>query len=168
MDGKHKGQRCTEELFYTLRKESPNTLVTGHMMLEKDIEIALKDPNTIIVSDGILGEDGNGHPRAAGTFPRFISKYVRDKKLMSLYEGIDKIASQPAKILKLNKGSLEIGADADITIFSLEEIEDKATFADSSLPPSGIKYVLIDGKIALQDGEIFNSKLGKTVKYPKR
>lgn len=167
MEGKYKGQRCTETLFHILRKEFPNTLITGHMMLEKDIETALKNPSTIIVSDGILGESGNGHPRASGTFPRFISKYVRDKKLMSLYEGIEKITSQPAKILKLNKGSLEIGADADITIFSLEEIADKATFVDSSLPPSGIKYVLVDGKIALKDGEITNLKLGKTVKYPK-
>lgn len=167
MEGKYKGQRCTEKLFNTLRKELPNTLVTGHMMLEKDIETALKDPNTIIVSDGILGEDGNGHPRATGTFPRFISKYVRDKKLMSLYEGIEKITSQPAKLLKLNKGSLEIGADADITIFSLEEIEDRATFADSSLSPVGIKYVLIDGEIALKNGKVINSKLGKIVEYPK-
>lgn len=167
MEGKYKGQRCTEELFNILREKFPDTLVTGHMMLEEDIETALKNPNTIIVSDGILGEDGSGHPRAAGTFPRFISKYVRDKKIMSLYEGIEKITSLPAEILKLNKGSLGIGDDADITIFSLEEIEDKATFSENALSPVGIKYVLINGETALKDGEIINSKLGKTVKYPK-
>lgn len=167
MEGKYKGQRCTEELFNILRKKFPDTLVTGHMMLEKDIETALKDSNTIIISDGILGSEGNGHPRAVGTFPRFISKYVRDKKIMSLYEGIEKITSHPAEILKLNKGSLGIGDDADITIFSLEEMEDKATFADSTLSPTGIKYVIINGETALKDGKVINSKLGKTVKYPK-
>lgn len=86
---------------------------------------------------------------------------------MSLYEGIEKITSLPAEILKLNKGSLGIGDNADITIFSLEEIEDKATFSENALSPVGIKYVLINGETALKDGEIINSKLGKTVKYPK-
>lgn len=115
MEGKYKGQRCTEELFNILREKFPDTLVTGHMM----------------------------------------------------YEGIEKITSLPAEILKLNKGSLGIGDNADITIFSLEEIEDKATFSENALSPVGIKYVLINGETALKDGEIINSKLGKTVKYPK-
>lgn len=85
---------------------------------------------------------------------------------MSLYEGIEKITSHPVEILKLNKGSLDIG-DNDITIFSLEEMEDKVTFADRTLSPTGIKYVIINGETVLKDGKVINSKLGKIVKYPK-
>ncbi len=163
-DGELKGERCSEESFFKLRKEHPETMMVAHVMNEDDIRKALSDPNTIVASDGILGIHGNGHPRAAGTFPRVISKYVKEEKLLSLYSAIEKMTSLPADIYKLDRGNLAVGNIADITIFSLEEIEDKATFAENQLGPTGIKYVLIGGEIALKDGEIVNNKLGKTIR----
>lgn len=163
-DGELKGERCSEESFFKLRKEDPETMMVAHVMNEDDIRKALSDPNTIVASDGILGIHGNGHPRAAGTFPRVISKYVKEEKLLSLYSAIEKMTSLPADIYKLDRGNLAVGNIADITIFSLEEIEDKATFAENQLGPTGIKYVLIGGEIALKDGEIVNNKLGKTIR----
>lgn len=163
-DGELKGKRCSEESFFKLRKEHPETMMVAHVMNEDDIRKALSDPNTIIASDGILGIHGNGHPRAAGTFPRVISKYVKEEKLLPLYSAIEKMTSLPAEIYKLDRGNLSIGSIGDITIFSLEEIEDKATFAENQLGPTGIKYVLIGGEIALKDGEIINNKLGKTIR----
>ena len=69
-----------------------------------------------------------------------------------------------AKRYSLDKGSIGIGSDADIVIFSLDNIRDNATFESPSLPPSGIKYVLVNGNIAVQDNEILNTNLGKSVR----
>lgn len=162
--GPLKGSRCTKGIFEDLRKTAPETLVVGHMMIEKDIDTAILNKNTVIVSDGILTEIGEGHPRAAGTFPKFLKEYVKEKKLLSIEEAIEKITFSPAKILGINKGSLEIGADADITIFSLDEIEDQATFENTMLPPKGIKYVIINGRLSLIDNEIVNSNSGKSIR----
>ncbi|MGL6167499.1 MAG: amidohydrolase family protein [Fusobacteriaceae bacterium] len=164
VSGSYKGKRCTKELFEQLRKDEPKTLIAGHLMLEEDIDLALKNKYTAIVSDGLLGEDGNGHPRATGSFPRFLSKYVRDKKILTLEKAIEKITSYPAEILGISKGSLEIGADADATIFSLEEIEDKSDFINSNTNPVGIKFVIINGKIVLDNGNILNMKSGKSLR----
>ncbi|MGL5983549.1 MAG: amidohydrolase family protein [Cetobacterium sp.] len=160
--GKYKGRRCTEEIFNELRNGDENILVIGHVMNPDDIEIALMHKNVIIASDGIL-EDGEGHPRASGTFPRFIKNYIKTSKL-SLLEGIRKISTLPAQKLKLkNKGKIMVGADADITIFSLEEIEDRATFKSPTEEPIGIKYVIVNGEVAYKNGEVVNSKLGKAL-----
>ena len=153
LDGKYKGQRCTIEIFNDLRKNSPDTLVAGHLMVDEDIKIAFQNKNVVVASDGLLSESGNGHPRAVGTFPKFLRKYVLDDKIMSLSEGVAKVTSQPADLYGLEAGTLSIGASGDITIFSLDELKDNATF-EKLISPSGIKYVLVNGKIVLKDGEI--------------
>lgn len=153
LDGEFKGKRCTIEIFNYLRKNSPDTLVAGHLMVDEDIKMAFQDKNVVVASDALLSESGNGHPRAVGTFPKFLRKYVLDNKIMSLSEGISKITSQPAEFYGLSAGNLSIGSNGDITIFSLDEIEDNATF-EKLASPSGIKYVIVNGKIALKDGEL--------------
>ena len=91
--------------------------------------------------DGFLHNE-QGHPRAAGTFPRLIDKYVKTGKL-SLYDAINKMTTMQAKKLGLsNKGNLSKGIKK----------------------PDGIKYVLIKGSVALKDGEIVNGKLGTSVR----
>ena len=153
LDGKYKGQRCTKEIFNYLHKNSPDTLVAGHLMIDEDIKIAFQDKNVVVASDGLLSESGNGHPRAVGTFPKFLRKYVLDDKILNLSEGVAKITNQPADFYGLKAGTLSIGANGDITIFSLDELKDNATF-DKLTSPSGIKYVLVNGSITLKDGEI--------------
>lgn len=157
LDGEYKGKRCTKEIFNHLRKNSPDTLVAGHLMVDEDIKIAFQDKNVVVASDGLLSESGNGHPRAVGTFPKFLRKYVLDDKIMSLSEGVAKITNQPADFYGLKAGTLSIGANGDITIFSLDELKDNATF-DKLISPSGIKYVLVNGSIALKDGEIVTKR----------
>ena len=162
-EGKYKGQRCTKNIFDELRKNSPDTITVGHVMNEKDIDMAILHPNVMIASDGFLHNE-QGHPRAAGTFPRLIDKYVKTGKL-SLYDAINKMTTMQAKKLGLsNKGNLSKGSDADITIFSYDEIKDNATFDNPIKNPDGIKYVLIKGSVALKDGEIVNGKLGTSVR----
>lgn len=162
-EGKYKGQRCTKNIFDELRKNSPDTITVGHVMNEKDIDMAILHPNVMIASDGFLHNE-QGHPRAAGTFPRLIDKYVKTGKL-SLYDAINKMTTMQAKKLGLsNKGNLSKGSDADITIFSYDDIKDNATFDNPIKKPDGIKYVLIKGSVALKDGEIVNGKLGTSVR----
>ncbi len=161
--GKYKGQRCTEEIFHELRAEAPDTITICHVMKHEDVDMALTHPHAFVASDGLLNQ-GQGHPRAAGTFPRFIKNYVKTGKI-SLYNGIAKMTSLPAAKLKLsNKGRLNVGADGDLVIFDLDTIQDNATFTNPDLPPDGIDYVIINGQIALQGGDIVNGTLGTAIR----
>ena len=162
-EGKYKGQRCNKDIFDDLRKNYPDTLTVCHVMKKDDVDFAICHPNVIIASDGLLS-GGFGHPRAAGTFPKFINDFVKTGKL-SLYEAIRKITAMPADKLKLNnKGRLSIGADADIVIFNLDQIDGKATFECPTQSPTGIDYVIINGKVAVKDGQIINNSFGKNLK----
>lgn len=163
-EGKYKGKRCTKETFDEVRKNNPETLMIAHVMNEDDIKEAFVYPYTVLASDGILSENGDGHPRATGAFTRFIRKYVKEDKILDLYSAINKMTNMPAKILGIDKGHLSQGADADITIFNFEEIEDMATFENSRLDSKGIEYVLISGEVAFEKNEIKNRKLGKSVR----
>lgn len=114
-------------------------------------------------SDGTL-DDGQGHPRAAGAFPRLIAEFVRTGKI-SMYEAIRKMTEMPAKKIGLSsKGRLSVGADADLVIFDPEKIADCATFEEPLLAPVGIERVMIGGKTAVLRGEIVNGRLGRSVR----
>lgn len=162
-EGKYKGKRCSANTFKELREHAPDTLTVGHVMREDEVDMAIAHPNVFIASDGIL-HNSQGHPRAAGTFPRLIHEYVKKKKILSLYQAIEKMTYLPAKRFGINKGTLSIGADADITIFDYNRIRDKATFKEPVGGPDGIRYVIINGEIALKDSEILNYSAGKFVK----
>ena len=160
--GEYKGQRLQEQVFKKERAENPDYLVVAHVMREQEVDIALAHPRTVLASDGILN-DGNGHPRAAGAFPRFIREYVINKKTVSLYDAIAKMTYLPAERFEIDKGSLSIGSDADIVVFDLEKIRDNATFKKPTEGPDGIKYVFVNGELALDDGKIVNNRLGRPI-----
>jgi N-acyl-D-amino-acid deacylase len=104
-DGPFRGQRCTEEIFHQLRKEAPETITVCHVMKPEEVDMALLHPNVILVTDGYLN-NGQGHPRAAGTFPRFLKNYVCTGKI-SLDDAIAKMTTLPALKFGLkNKGKL--------------------------------------------------------------
>ncbi len=161
--GKYKGMRLDREMFEEMRRDLPDGYVVCHVMKEEDVDMALKDPGVMIGSDGVLSE-GQGHPRAAGAFPRFIAKYVRTG-MISLYDAVDKMSAMQAEKMGLdNKGRLSAGADADLVIFDPETIEDRSTFADPLIPPAGISRVMIAGKTAVLNGETVNGRLGRSVR----
>lgn len=163
-EGPYKGRRCTEEIFRAQRRDNPTCVTVCHVMRERDVEPAVCRPGVIVASDGVLS-NGQGHPRAAGTFPRLFAQFVRTGKL-TLYEAVEKITALPAAKLKLpNKGTLRPGADGDLVIFDPEAIRDTATFHRPIEAPEGIAYVLLGGEIALQDGRILRDDLGRSVRY---
>lgn len=162
-EGKYKGQRATAETFAEMRRDFPKYLTVCHVMRAEEINLAYAHPGVMVASDGIL-DQGQGHPRAAGTFPRFFAEYVRTGKV-SLYKAIEKMTAMPANRLGLKcKGRLSVGADADIVIFDPETIADRATFAQPLLPPVGIDRVLVAGRTAAVDGCIVQGRLGRAVR----
>ena len=159
--------RCTKEIFEDARKNYPEMLAVAFVMNEDEIGLAIKNRHGMVASDGIITA-GNGHPRAAGTFPRVLGKYARDEKLLPLIDALRKITLEPAKRLGIegSKGFIKEGADADITVFDPETVADLATFENSALPPEGIDFVFVGGKLALEGGKILSEKNGAFLPYP--
>ena len=127
---------------------------------EKDMNLALQQPWCSVGSDGsayaIEGplRRGNPHPRNFGTFPRVLGRYVRDRKLLTLENGIRKMTSlNAAKVGLAQRGMLKKGYYADITIFDPRTIIDQATFASPFQYPRGIQTVIVNGTIVIQEGK---------------
>jgi len=106
----------------------------------------------------------NPHPRAYGTFPRILGKYVREEGVLSLEEAIRKMSALPAERLGLkNRGRLEKGFAADIVIFNPQTVIDKATYIEPHQFPVGINYVIVNGKTVVKDGAHTGAKPGKAL-----
>ena len=160
----YKNMFCTEEIFKDARVNHPDMFCVAFVMNEPEIEAAIVNKNGMIASDGVL-QNGSGHPRAAGTFPRVLGKYVREKGAISLFDALRKMTVLPADRMGLTaKGRLEEGCDADITIFNPDTISDQEDFL-ALKRPEGIDYVIIGGDIALKDGEIVNGRKGRFIPF---
>ena len=114
--------------------------------------MAIANPNGFFGSDGGLS-GGAGHPRAAGTFPRILGRYVREQGVLTLMQALDKLTRRPARYLGLrDRGEIRPGFRADLTIFDPDTIRDGARFDDLYVPNVGIRHVLVGGVAALEDG----------------
>ncbi len=159
-EGKYRGQRCTEDVFNDLRENDPDALVVAFVMKEDEVVETLRHPLVMIASDGFI-KNGRGHPRAAGTFPRVLGRYVRERGDLDLVTAIGKMTAMPAERLGLtNKGRVAEGFDADITIFDYENISDRATFDNPTEPPAGIEYVFVRGVPVVEKGQFTGEKAG--------
>ena len=131
---------------------------------EKDNIVMLSHPAGMIGSDGVM-VGGKPHPRGYGTYPRLFEKYVRDDKVLRLEEAIHKMSGMPAARHNLNdRGLLAVGYAADVVVFSLEDMKDNATFDDALHLPEGVDTVLINGKLAVEDGKYLGSTYGKALR----
>jgi len=102
---------------------------------------------------GPLGT-GKPHPRCYGTFPRVLSRYVREQGMISLEEAVHKMTGAPAAMLKLeDRGTLAVGKAADICIFDPGTVRDRADYADPHQYPDGIPYVIVNGSVEIENGK---------------
>ncbi len=182
-------QPLTKETYEELVKTAPATNVTFENATKEDMYVALAHPTSLISSDAfpyVLKSDGsfvqdwdtpydavNGHPRGAGTHAK-IMRLVREENLMPLMLAISKMSYMPAKFMQDNgvpqmvhKGRVQVGADADITIFDPATVKDNATPAMGGLPSSGIPYVIVNGTIVVKDSKVLKGVYpGKPLRLP--
>ncbi len=145
-------ERLTAESFERYRKQGG--MVAIHSIPEDVVREALADPEVLVASDGIL-DNGKGHPRAAGTYARVLGKYVREEHVLSLADAIRKITLLPAQRIALsNRGRLQAGADADITIFDPAHVIDRATFDNPAQYSDGIRDVMVNGVWVVKNGQL--------------
>jgi len=167
VDGVNAGKRCTKEIFDWERANHPEHLAIGFFMNPDEVVMALTHDGVMLGSDG-LRAGLQGHPRAAGAFPRLLSQYVKTGRI-TLSHAMEMMISMPRERLGLDyKGIFAEGADADVVIFNYDRICDKATFQEPNLAPEGIDYVLIDGKIAAKDGQVVDAHLGKAIRFKEK
>jgi N-acyl-D-aspartate/D-glutamate deacylase len=133
-----------------------------------DVLAILKHQDTMIGSDsGVRLENAPAvpHPRGYGTFPRILSHYVRDLKLLSLAEAVRRMTSLPAQTFGLSdRGRIIEGYWADLVIFNPATISDQATYENPLLPPIGISYVIVNGVVAVNEGHVAKLSAGTTVR----
>jgi N-acyl-D-amino-acid deacylase len=142
---------------------------------ERDVEFVLRSPLSMVGSDGYslstegpLGE-GKPHPRSFGTFPRILGRYVREKHVTSLEEAVRKMTSFPANKLGLSdRGLLRLGMIADIVVFDPSKIADKATYFEPHKFPTGMEYVVVNGRISIAEGKYLRRLNGHVLKHAPR
>jgi dihydroorotase len=152
------GERLTEESFNRYRKQGGFVVV--HMIPEDALRAALTHRDVMIGSDGVPLTNGGGHPRGVGTFARVIGRLVRDEKLLDLKTALSKITIMPARRLEAfvpamrSKGRLQVGADADITVFDPARVIDRATYEKPAQYSEGIRHVIVGGTFVVRDEQL--------------
>ena len=136
--------------------------ILGISMQEEDIQGFYKDPRVMVSSDGAI--DG-AHPRGAGTYPRFLGRYVREFKVVPLEEGVRKMTSLPASVLGLkDRGRIGEGMKADLVLFNPDTVIDRSTIKDPTAAPEGIPYVIVNGQVAVDKGVATPARAGRVLR----
>ena len=157
-----------EEPFDTARRllleDRLGTTILQHVGDEANVRRIMRHPAHTGGSDGIL-QGAKPHPRAYGTFPRYLGHYVRELGLLSLQECVAHLTSRPAARLRLpDRGLVREGHRADLVLFDPERVADGATFDAPRTPPSGIPHVLIDGRFVVEDGRRTAALPGRAIR----
>jgi dihydroorotase/N-acyl-D-amino-acid deacylase len=151
--------------------QDPSTEVAVFGMSQPDVTLALQQPWVAIDNDsegtspqGILGQS-HPHPRAYGTFPRILAKYVREEKVLTLEDAIRKFSALPAQRMRLtDRGVLKAGMWADVVIFDPATVRDRATFDDPNQLSEGMEYVLVNGVPVIDQGKMTGALPGRVLR----
>ncbi|MBS1850812.1 MAG: D-aminoacylase [Acidobacteria bacterium] len=162
-----------DALFDFLIQDRAQTGVAVFGMSEPDVALALQQPWVSIDNDssgtspeGILGQE-HPHPRAYGTFPRILRKYVREEKKLTLEDAIRKFSALAAQRMRLtDRGVLKTGMWADVVIFDPATIKDLATFENPNQLSQGMEYVLVNGTPVIEQGKMTGALPGKVLRGP--
>jgi len=162
-----------DALFDLLIEDNAFTYVAVFGMSEPDVALALQQSWVSVDNDsegtspdGILGKE-HPHPRAYGTFPRILRKYVREEKKLTLEDAIRKFSALPAQRMRLtDRGVLKAGMWADIVVFDPETVHDVATFDNPNQLSQGMEYVIVNGVPVIDKGKMTGAKPGKVLRGP--
>ncbi len=170
---------------WVVQRELPLTLASGadliiegmlrgeasmvyHVLDEGDVERIMAHPQVMVASDGRLTRPGDGvpHPRSYGTFPRVLGHYVRERGVLPLEEAVRKMTSMPADRIGLtDRGRLAVGMKADLVVFDPATVKDEATFANPHQYPSGIPYVMVNGRLPVDGGQFHDLRSGRVLRH---
>jgi N-acyl-D-aspartate/D-glutamate deacylase len=148
------GEHLTKARFDELHASSTPQVVLIFANTQEMVDKIIPHPLVMIASDG-----EKSHPRNAGTYSRVLRQYVREKRTLTLMDAIRKMSLMPAEVLERstpaarNKGRLQEGADADIVVFDPATITDRSTFEKPKQPSEGMRYVLVAGKLVVEEGK---------------
>jgi len=130
---------------------------------EEVVQKIMREPYVNVCTDGLLG--GKPHPRAYGTYPRILGRYVREQKILSLEEAVRKMSGLAAETFGLRHfGKIEKGARANLVVFDAQRVNDQATFENSQQYPIGIEQVIVEGQTVVSYGESYTSGSGVAVR----
>jgi N-acyl-D-amino-acid deacylase len=160
-----------DTLFDLLIEDNGFTSVAVFGMSEPDVVLALQQPWVAVDNDssgtspeGILGEE-HPHPRAYGTFPRVLRKYVREEKKLTLEDAIRKFTALPAQRMRLtDRGVLKQGMYADVVVFDPETVRDVATFDDPNRLSEGMDFVMVNGTLVIENGKMTGALPGRVLR----
>ena len=171
--GREMGKDPRDALMDLVIADHGETSCIISIMNEDDVRTALRHPMVSIDTDSeTRAEDGplsvsKSHPRAWGTFPRILGKYVREEKLLTLDEAIRKMTSRPAARVGLSdRGILRPNLAADITVFDPAAIRDVSTFEDPNHYSVGVRHVFVNGRAVIEDGKITAERPGRVLRGP--
>ena len=187
------GKSLTKQKILELQEAAPGSLINFHFLREDEneddqalLDLAVLFPGGSIASDGmpwsmpdgsfVVGEtwplpkEAFAHPRSAGCFSRFISRWARERKAIPLPEALAKCSLYPTKVLEnavpqiKKKGRIQVGCDADILVFDFESIQDKADFVNPNQVSIGQKHVVVNGVPVIENGQRVNVRPGRPVR----
>ncbi len=172
---KLRGKDWTEVVMDLVHEDRTRVGVAFTLMSENNVRKQIQLPWMSFGSDAAsMATEGvflksKTHPRAYGNFARLLGRYVRDEKLITLEEAIRRMSGLPAENLGLDRrGRLEVGMFADVAVFDPATVADRATFADPHQYSVGMKHVLVNGRVVLQDGEHTGAMPGRALHGPGR
>jgi N-acyl-D-amino-acid deacylase len=159
---KRRGQDPFEAAFDLLREERMGVAMISFSQDDRVVERIFEKPWVNACTDGLLG--GRPHPRAYGTYPRILGRYVREKRLVGLAEAVRKLTSQAARAFGFEGcGLVRPGYRANLVVFDPATVSDRATFEEPALFPTGIRDVIVGGEPVVRGGEATGARPGKIV-----
>ena len=161
------------DALFDLLIQDPSAEVAVFGMSQPDVTLALQQPWVAVDNDsegtspeGILSQS-HPHPRAYGTFPRILAKYVREEKVLTLEDTIRKFTALPAQRMRLtDRGVLKAGMWADVVVFDPATVRDRATFDNPNQLSEGMEYVLVNGIPVIDQGKMTGALPGKVLRGP--
>jgi N-acyl-D-amino-acid deacylase len=166
-----KNQQPYDMAVALLQRSRGNVGMVGFAMSEDNLDRILAHPQAMVCSDGGAfavdgpAHQGHPHPRGLGTFPRVLGRYVRERSALTLEQAINKMTALPASRIHLtDRGRIAPRMAADVVVFDPARVDDKATYEEPFQYPVGINAVIVNGAVALRDGQRTDRHAGRSLR----